>query len=160
LKQLRERLIRYWSFILAALATFAGFSIAPIVVATHHEIGWLSYPLYFGSYMLLNGLVFTVLLPYRVKRAAALPVLQRWLRVDEKRFQSGVWPWLKSRGAFVTTLGASLLLSPFFAAVYIRFLGLPEKKAWVYAFTSTLVTTVVMVAIYSGVFHAIKAWLF
>ena len=154
---MKQVLFRTFQFCLAVLAIVASLSITPAVVAVSDKIGWLAYPTYFGAYMLLNGLVLVVLLPYRNKGDAAIPLLQRWLKVGDERFSRGIWPWLQGKGAFAVTLTASVLFGPFFATVVIRFLGLHEKVAWTYSFLVTLVAMVIWVPFYFGIYNILNS---
>lgn len=155
-RRLAQTLFRIFQVLLAGLAIVAGFGITPFVMAHYEHIGWLAYPTYFGLYMLLNGLVLAFLLPARKRQDAAVPLLQRWLRISDERFSRGIWVKLKGKGAFAVVLVAALLFSPLFATVVIRFLGISEQKAWFYSFVTTLLATFPWVALYTGVWEVAK----
>ncbi len=154
MKKLLPRLL--YGF-LAVASIVVNFMVSGLTIASVHVLGWLGYPAFFGFGMLLCGLVFCVLLPAHRKRIVSIPFIEKFLTVDDKRFAKGPWPWIRKRGPFALTLAASLLIGPFFAAMVIRFLGLNEHKAWVYAFFTTFVSTVVWVSIYLGALDLIKS---
>jgi len=142
---------------LTIFAIVANFAISGVIIAAIDTLHWLAYPAYFGSYMLLAGLVFTVIVPAHRKRTITIPFLQRFLNVDGRRFDHGAWGRIRQQGPLALTLASSLLLGPFFAALVIRFLGLPEHKAWMYAFASTLAAAAVWVSFYLGLFGLIRS---
>lgn len=155
----KKILLRLFFFILSVSAVIANFAISGLIMASVHRLQWLAYPTYFGAYMLLCGLVFTVLVPVSSKHAVTPPFLRRFLTVDDARFSKGIWRWVRRRGAFTLVLVSALLLGPFFAALVIRFLGLSEHKAWLYSFSTTLINAAVWVSLYLGVFSALRRYL-
>ena len=96
-------------------------------------------------------------MPYRKKKDVAIPVLQKWLKVNDDRFSRGMWPWLKGKGAFAVVMVAAIIFGPFFATVVIRFLGLKEKVAWYYSFITTSIATAVWVPLYGGINDLIRS---
>jgi hypothetical protein len=150
-------LLRLLYAALAIGAVIANFSISGLILANINHLKALAYPTYFGAYMLLSGLVFTVLAPVQGKRFITIPWLQRFLAVDDKKFESGIWSRLRRRGPFTLVLASAVLLGPFFAALVIRFLGLNEHKAWLWSFVTTLMATAVWVSIYLGAFGLLRS---
>jgi len=144
---------------LTVLAVVANFAISGAIIASIHVLQWLAYPAYFGSYMILAGLVFTVIVPAHRKPIATIPFLQRFLDVDGRRFDKGFWVRVRQHGPFALVLASALILGPFFAALFIRFLGLPEHKAWMYSFVTTLINAVVWVSFYLGGFGLLRSFL-
>lgn len=151
-------LVRLFYTALSVGAVIANFAISGLIIAGIDSLNWLAYPAYFGSYMLLCGLVFTVLAPVSRKHAVALPFFRRFLTVNDERLSRGIWPWVRRRGPFALVLASALLLGPFFAAFVIRFLGLNEHKAWMYSFVTTLVSAAVWVSFYLGVFGLLRSF--
>ncbi len=156
---MRTVLVRVFFAVLSVAAVIANFAISGLIIAGIGTLQCLAYPAYFGAYMMLSGLVFTVLVPASSKQAVTPPFLRRFLTVDDARFSKGIWPWVRQRGPFTLVLAAALLLGPFFAALVIRFLGLNEHKAWLYSFTTTLISTVIWVSFYLGAFSALRSFL-
>ncbi len=151
-------LVRLFFVVLTAGAVIANFAISGLIIACIGELRWMAYPAYFGAYMMLCGLVFTVLVPASSKQIVAPMFLRRFLTVDDSRFSKGIWPWVRRRGPFALVLAAALLLGPFFAALVIRFLGLNEHKAWLYSFSTTLINTAVWISFYLGAFSALRSF--
>jgi hypothetical protein len=156
---MKKLFVRLLYAVLSVGAIIANFAISGLIIAGVDHLKWLAYPAYFGAYMLLNGLVFLVIAPARRKDAVAIPFLRRFLTVDDKRFSKGIWLWVRERGPFALVLVSSLLLGPFPAAFVIRFLGLPEHRAWMYSFVTTLITAAIWVSFYLGIFGLIRSLL-
>jgi len=155
---MKKVLIRLLFFILSVGAVIANFLISGLIIASIDTLRWLAYPTYFGAYMLLCGLVFTILVPASSKQAVTPPFLRRFLTVDDARFSKGAWLWVRQRGPFVLVLVSAVTLGPFFAALVIRFLGLSEHKAWLYSFTTTLINAAIWVSLYLGLFSAVRSF--
>ena len=156
---MKKLLTRLFYAALSVGAVIANFAISGLIIASINHLRELAYPAYFGAYMLLNGLVFLVIAPASRKDAVAIPFLRRFLTVDDQRFSKGIWLWIRQRGPFALVLASSLLLGPFFAALVIRFLGLSEHRAWMYSFVTTLLTAVLWVSFYLGVFGLVRSLL-
>ena len=156
---MKKILVRLFFAVLSVGAVIANFAISGLIIASIGTLQWLAYPAYFGAYMILCGLVFTVLVPASSKHVIAPPFLRRFLTVDDARFSKGIWIWVRRRGPFTLVLVSALLLGPFFAALVIRFLGLSEQKAWLYSFSTTLVNAAVWVSFYLGAFGALRSFL-
>jgi hypothetical protein len=139
-------------------AIVANLAISGAIIAGVRFLGWWALPGHFALGMLLAALVFVLLLPPHRKAIFAAGWAKK-LTLDEGRFQSGVWPWFRKRGPFVLVLAANFLVGPFFAALVIRFLGLRERKAWSYAFVTTLLSSVFWVAVYLGAIEWIRSLL-
>jgi Zn-dependent protease len=149
------------------------------VVGAVHALGYWAYPTFFGVNVLLAAFVFLVLWPlddaHRIKvplftrcmaRLACVPWIANlfvWLRTrvafDERKLQKGIWAWARKRGPFFLVLVCSFFPGPFFAALVIRFLGLPPQRAWAYAVTTTMISTVVTISGYLGVIDGIRSFL-
>ena len=123
------------------LATVGG------TAALAHALGPWAYPAHFGIGCFQFGLLL------------AFPWLRRFVAYDDEKLSKswfgGLWRWAKQRGALTLVLVSSVLVSPFLAAVVIRVLGLPERKAWLYGFISTAAGTLIWISIYLGAW----AWL-
>ncbi|MFA6603625.1 MAG: hypothetical protein WCT10_02150 [Patescibacteria group bacterium] len=145
--------------VLAVAAIIANFAVSGFIIATVHSLRLWAYPAYFGAYMALVGLFFIVLAPPKSKPHVVLPCLERFLTVDERKFSGGFWMRVRQRGAFALVTVSSLVFGPLFAAVVSRFLGLAERRAWMYSFLATLFTTAVWVSIYLGVTDVIRSLL-
>ncbi len=139
-------------------AVIANFALSGVIIAGVRLLGWWALPAHFGLGMLLTGLVLIVLLPPQRKALFAAEWAKK-LTLDEGRFQGGVWPWFRKRGPFVLALAANFLVGPFFGALVIRFLGLREQKAWMYAFVTTLISSAFWVAVYLGAVEWVRSLL-
>lgn len=142
----------------AVAAIVANLALSGVVIAGVRLLGWWALPAHFGLGMLLVGLVLIVLLPPR-RKALFAPGWAKKLTLDEGRFEKGVWPWFRKRGPFVLVLGANFLIGPFFAALVVRFLGLREQKAWLYAFITTLLASAFWIAVYLGAVEWVRSLL-
>ncbi|HTM68720.1 MAG TPA: hypothetical protein VL426_05470 [Candidatus Binatia bacterium] len=123
------------------LATVGG------TAALAHALGPWAYPTHFGIGCFQFGAVLS------------FPWFRKYLVFNEERFSKGIWPWIRKRGAFAFVMAASVLVSPFLAAVVIRFLALPERKAWLYGFVSTATGTLIWISIYLGAVTWIRSLL-
>lgn len=123
------------------LATVGG------TAALAQALGVWAYPTHFGIGCFQFGLVL------------AVPWFRKYLVFNEERFSKGIWPWVRKKGAFAFVMAASVLVSPFLAAVVIRFLALPERKAWLYGFVSTATGTLIWISIYLGAVTWIRSLL-
>lgn len=133
-------------------------AVSGAVIALAQQLRYWAYPAFFGFGMFLTGLVLIVLVPPANKKSLIFPGLQQKLAFDETRLQKGIWPWVRRRGAFVLVLVVTFFIGPFVAALLIRFLGLREQKAWLYAFISNLVSVVFWISLYIGVTDWIKTF--
>ncbi len=132
-------------------------SVSALMIPSVHLLGWLSYPAHFGLSMMLTGIVLVILLPAHRKRTVSLPFVEKFLTVNDKRFEKRPWPWIRKRGPFTLTMAVSFFVGPLAAAVVMRFLGLNEHKAWVYAFITCLISSLFWVSLYLGVFGLIRS---
>lgn len=123
------------------LATVGG------TAALAHALGPWAYPAHFGIGCCQFGIVLS------------FPWFRKYLVFNEERFSKGIWPWVRRRGAFFFVMASSVLVSPFLAAVVIRFLALPERKAWLYGFISTATGTLVWISVYLGAVAWIRSLL-
>lgn len=128
------------------------------VIALAQQLRFWAYPTFFGFGMLLSGLVLIVLVPPSHKQSIVFPGLRKHLTIDESRFSKGIWPWVRRRGAFALVLATTFFVGPFVGALVIRFLGLREQKAWLYAFVSNLVSTLFWISLYIGVTDWIRSF--
>jgi uncharacterized membrane protein YeaQ/YmgE (transglycosylase-associated protein family) len=149
--------ILYGGLALGALIVHV--SIAGGTAALAHALGPWAYPTHFGIGMAQMCLVLVLLLPSRRRTGDDMPWWQKKLTIGEDRFSKGVWPWVRKRGAFALVLAGSLLVGPFFAGVVIRFLGLDERKAWVYGFVTTAIGSVFWISVYLGAVAWIRSLL-
>ncbi len=120
------------------------------VVAAIHQLGPLAYPAYFGWSMFQSCLVLML--------ASHVAWITKRLTIDPKRLQKPFWVWIRSRGAFALVLAIVLLIGPITAALMIRFLALPERKAWLYAFITNLISTAVVVSVYLGLIDMARSF--
>jgi hypothetical protein len=154
-----KKLKRIFYSMVGAGALVAHIAMSGGYIALARTLRFWAYPTFFGLGMLLSGLVLIVLVPPKHKQEAAFPWLRKLVTLDERRFDKGIWPWLRQRGAFVLVLGATIILGPLIGAFAIRVLGLREQKAWLYAFVTNLISVSIWVSIYIGVFDWIKSML-
>ena len=110
-----------------------------------------AYPAYFGWSMFQSCLVYVF--------ASRIDWVAKRLTIDPKRLERPFWHWLRERGAFWLALMIVLIIGPITMALVLRYLALPERKAWLYAFTANLIATVVVVSAYLGLIGIIKAHL-
>jgi hypothetical protein len=141
---------------LAGLSVAVNFGMGAIIMASIPVNRWLAYPTYFGTCMMLSGMVFLVFLPVRWRPFVAVSIIDRMMAGNDQRFRRGPWPWIRRRGPFALTLATALALGPLVAALVMRILGLNEQKAWWYAFVTNLITTGILVSVYLGLFSLIK----
>ena len=123
------------------LATVGG------TAALANALGFWAYPTHFGIGCFQFGAIL------------AVPWFRKYLVFNEERFSKGIWPWVRKRGAFAFVLAAGVLVSPFLAAVVIRFLALPERKAWTYGFIVTFIGTLLWISIYLGAVSWVRSLL-
>jgi len=133
------------------------FGLSGFVVAATHHLRYWAYPTFFGVGILLAGSVLILMKPASRPRGSfwERPWVRRFLTVDEERLSRGIWPWVRRRGPFALVLAAAMIFGPFFAALVVRFLGLPERRAWLYVFLTTLVAVGFWVSVYLGLLEAV-----
>jgi hypothetical protein len=142
----------------AAAAIGVNLAFSGVIVAGVRLLGYWALPAHFGLGMLLTGLVLIILLPPQRKALFAAGWAKK-LTLDDSRFEKGVWPWFRKKGPFVLVLAANFLIGPFFAALVIRFLGLREQKAWMYAFVTTLICSAFWISVYLGAIEWVRSFL-
>lgn len=135
--------------------------ISGAIMAACNVLGYWSYPAFFGLEMMLAGLVLVVLVPANRKGwlLTKYPKLEKYLTVDQSRLSKGIWAKALKAGPFALTLLVSLLAGGFFAALVIRFLGLPERIALKYAFLTTFIAVLVKISVYLGAVDVIRSFL-
>lgn len=146
-----KRLTKILYSLVGAGALFAHIALSGAYIALARSLRFWAYPAFFGFGMLLSGLVLIVLVPPKHKQNVAFPWLRKLVTFDEKRFEKGIWPALRRRGAFVLVLAVTIILGPLIGAFAIRFLGLREQKAWLFAFVTNLISVSIWISIYIGV---------
>lgn len=152
----RDIIARIWYAILGFGSLVIGIGISGGIAALSHELGIWAYPALFVVYVSLFALVMLVLIPKHKEGEVAIPSLKRFAQVDEERFEKGAWSWVQKRGIPFFILVATIILGPFFTAILIRFLGITEKKAWLYGLTSSAIAVVLWTSIYLGATDWIK----
>ena len=154
-----NRLRAILSILVSLVILGVNVTVAGLIIALVRGMGWLAYPAYFGTQMMLVGLVLVILVPAQRKHQFTIGFFRRLLTVDDKRFDKSIWLWFRRRGPFTLILAASLILGPFVGAWTARFLGLDEHRSWLYTFISTILTTLVWVSIYLGVADLLREYL-
>ena len=123
---------------------------AAFTVGTVHRFGLWAYPINIGYALLLSA---AALLASRSARLA------RKIAIDPRRLEKPFWRWSRERGAFAFVLLATLLGGAFFAVAVIRFLALPERKAWSQAFMADAACNLLVVSFYLGLLDILRSHL-
>ncbi len=141
----------------AAASVVGSLAVSGTMIAVAQKLRYWAYPTFFGLGMLLTGLVLVILLPAAKKKESLSPWLRDHLAGFEKKFSSGSWEKMRSRGSFAFVLAVTFVLGPLAGAVAIRFLGLREDRAWAYAFIANLVSILFWISVYIGVIDALRS---
>lgn len=150
---------RIWYAILGFGSLVIGIGVSGGVAAVSHELGVWAYPVFFAIYVAMFAFVLVILIPKHKEGGVVIPSLKRFTRVDEERFEKGMWSWVRKRGVPFFIFVATIVLGPFFTAILIRFLGITEKKAWLYGLSSSAVAVVLWISVYLGAMDWIKGLL-
>jgi MFS family permease len=154
-----KRLTKFLYAGIGAGSLLINIAMSGAVIALAQQLRFWAYPTFFGFGMLLSGLVLIVLVPPAHKQKVMFPWLRDRMVIDESRFSKGAWPWVRKRGAFALVLTTTFFVGPFVGALVIRFLGLREQKAWLYAFVTNLISVTVWISVYIGVTDWIRSML-
>ena len=155
---------RFIAFALGSGAlVFLNLVVSGAVIASVHELRYWAYPALFGFNMFLIWLVFVLLPPpnhpehFLIRR---FPRLKKLFIVDQARMEKKLWRWARSKGAYPLIQLISFFIGPTYAAITIRLVLLfPDRKAWTYAFLTTMVSTFVLVSFYLGLIDIVKGHL-
>lgn len=156
---MREIVARIWYAILGFGSLVVGIGVSGGIAAASHELGVWAYPVFFAVYVSMFAFVLVILIPKHKGGEVVIPSLKRFALVDEERFEKSAWSWVRKRGMPFFILVATIVLGPFFTAILTRFLGVTEKKAWLYGVTSSAIAVVFWISIYLGVADWIKGLL-
>ena len=140
--------VRAWYLALGIVSVVVTVAVSGAMAALIHALGFWAYPVSFAMYIGAFAIVYVFLLP--TDRAAASGGLVRYFGMDHGRFERGIWPWVMRRGTPFFVGAATVALGPFFGAVLVRFLGVPDRKAWRYALVASIVSVTMWVSIYLG----------